>query len=56
MSPGLDFQEAFLYMYSDVIMLVLGLVLAIGILLAIASAFVYVPMGPTSVQEQNDED
>lgn len=56
MSAGLDFQESFLFMYSDIIMLILGLVLAIGILLAIANAiFFYVPMPPSQGKDEDED-
>lgn len=42
MSPGLDFQEAFLLLFSDAIMLILGVTLAAGVLLALARSFVLI--------------
>lgn len=38
MSPGVDFQEAFLFLYSAPINLILGLLLAGGLLLSMAKA------------------
>lgn len=40
MSPGLDFQESFLLLYSSAINLVLGLTLAGGILFSLILAIV----------------
>lgn len=45
MSPGLDFQEAFLFMYSDAIMLILGVTLAVGVLLSLAKSFMLIEPG-----------
>lgn len=38
MSPGADFQEAFLFIYSEAINLTLSLILAGGLLLSMAKA------------------
>jgi hypothetical protein len=55
MSPGLDFQEAFLLLYSDAVMLILGLSLAIGILLSIIGALIAAPLGPQAEEPQRME-
>lgn len=55
MSPGLDFQEAFLLLYSDAIMLVLGVTLAIGVLVAMARGLVLIEPGQERPPEIEDE-
>lgn len=38
----MDFQEAFLMIYADAIMLILGVILAVGILIAMARPIIFI--------------
>ena len=41
----MDFQEAFLLIYADAIMLILGLILAVGVLIAMARPLIFIIPG-----------